>query len=68
MVPGPHKFATVPQVTGRLCIGCGNCQYACPVTPQAIRIEPVKKQSRAADPSLLPKNKDAGKVPSSIPF
>ncbi|MBO5722492.1 MAG: 4Fe-4S binding protein [Lentisphaeria bacterium] len=68
MVPGTHKFATVPQVMGKLCIGCGNCQYACPVTPQAIRIVPVKKQSKAADPSEVRKSEEVKKVPSSIPF
>lgn len=68
MVPGPHKTATVPQVTADLCIGCGNCQYACPVTPQAIIIKAVKFQSKAVAPEVYYKKEEIKKAPSSIPF
>ena len=68
MVPGPHKSATVPQVTAELCIGCGNCQYACPVTPQAIIVKAVNKQDKATDPEVYYKKEEVKKAPSSIPF
>ncbi|MBE6367250.1 MAG: 4Fe-4S dicluster domain-containing protein [Lentisphaerae bacterium] len=69
MVPGPHEFATVPQVIGDLCIGCGNCQYACPVKPQeAIRIKPLARQTQAADPAEYRKKEQIKTPPSTIPF
>ena len=68
MVPGPHKTATIPQVTGELCIGCGNCQYACPVTPQAIIVKAVSKQTRATAPEVYYKKEKVQKAPSNIPF
>ncbi|MBE6380895.1 MAG: 4Fe-4S dicluster domain-containing protein [Lentisphaerae bacterium] len=48
MIPGP-KGATIPSVNQDLCIGCGNCEYACPVTPKAIRVKGLKKHTQAAD-------------------
>lgn len=68
MVAGPHKFASVPKVIADLCIGCGNCQYACPVTPQAIEIKAVAKQTKAADPAIYRQKEEVKKAPSSIPF
>ena len=68
MVPGPHKSATVPRITAELCIGCGNCQYACPVTPQAIIIKAVNKQEKAVSPEVYYKKETIKKAPSSIPF
>ena len=68
MVPGPHDNATIPQVTGELCIGCGNCQYACPVTPQAIIVKAVSNQSKAVAPDVYYKKEEVKKAPSSIPF
>ena len=68
MVAGPHEHALVPQVITDLCIGCGNCQYACPVSPQAIIVEAVKQQTQAADPAEYHKNSEVKTAPDSIPF
>ncbi len=68
MVPGPHKMATIPQVTAELCIGCGNCQYACPVTPQAIVVQAVTRQNQAVSPEVYYQKETVKKAPSSIPF
>lgn len=41
----------IPQLTAELCIGCGSCEYPCPVRPvKAIRVFPVPIQVEAADP------------------
>ena len=68
MVPGPQQGATIPKVTAELCIGCGNCQYACPVTPQAIVVNAVNKQEKAVSPEVYYKKETIKKAPSSIPF
>ena len=68
MVAGPRKSATIPQVTGELCIGCGNCQYACPVTPQAIEVKAADKQSKAVAPEVYYKKESVKQAPSTIPF
>lgn len=42
---------TIPEVTPELCIGCGGCEYICPVKPQqAVEISGVTEQTAAADP------------------
>ena len=48
---GSHQGVRIPKLTPELCIGCGSCEYACPVRPQrAIVVRPVPIQVRAADP------------------
>lgn len=43
---------TIPKVTPELCVGCGGCEYVCPVRPQrAVVINGVLKQETAADPA-----------------
>lgn len=39
-----RKNGTPRPVKKDLCIGCGACLKACPASPSAIRIEPLKKQ------------------------
>ena len=44
---------TIPQVIADLCIGCGCCQYICPVMDEAgkaVMIYGATEQTRAADP------------------
>lgn len=49
MTSGP-KLAQIPKLIPSLCIGCGSCEYACPVRPTpAIRVHAVT-QCLAEDP------------------
>ena len=51
MVPGPNG-AQIPALTEELCIGCGNCEYACPVRPErAIVVRGVRTQVLTTDPA-----------------
>ncbi|MDF9832764.1 ferredoxin [Ereboglobus sp. PH5-5] len=43
----PGHADAVPVVDPRYCIGCGACQYACPVTPKAIVISGIAKHETA---------------------
>lgn len=46
---GPGR--RVPSLNPALCIGCGSCEYPCPVRPlRAMRVMPVAIQVRADDP------------------
>lgn len=43
---------TIPEVTSELCIGCGGCEYICPVRPErAVVITGAAEQTTAADPA-----------------
>jgi polyferredoxin len=43
---------TIPKVTPELCVGCGGCEYICPVRPQrAVIVNGLRKQEVAADPA-----------------
>ncbi len=49
MVPYGNEGLTIPEVHPELCIGCGGCEYICPVRPlRAVRVDGVAYQSRAA--------------------
>lgn len=37
----------LPHVNPALCIGCGICQHACPVSPEAIRVEGLTEHETA---------------------
>jgi len=50
MVPfgKPGSLLTLPEVETELCIGCGACEYICPVTPyRAIYVKGLAKQGEA---------------------
>ncbi|MEG1615703.1 MAG: 4Fe-4S dicluster domain-containing protein [Bacteroidales bacterium] len=50
MVPYENGL-TIPTLDQRLCIGCGGCEFICPIRPyQAIYVEGLELQSRAASP------------------
>jgi len=38
MVPYRNNLH-IPEVNTQICVGCGACEYACPVEPKAIYIE-----------------------------
>ena len=47
MVPW-EKNLTIPEVDTELCIGCGGCEYICPVRPQrAIVVDGLPVHARA---------------------
>ncbi|MBE6385280.1 MAG: 4Fe-4S dicluster domain-containing protein [Lentisphaerae bacterium] len=51
MVPYKNGL-TIPKVTPELCVGCGGCEYICPVRPQqAVIVNGLRKQEVAADPA-----------------
>jgi len=39
------------RINPQLCIGCGSCEYVCPVTPKAVRMQP--RATRITSPSAL---------------
>lgn len=46
--PGDGTVSSIPKVTPELCIGCGGCEYVCPVTPEkAIIVKPLAVHGRA---------------------
>jgi formate hydrogenlyase subunit 6/NADH:ubiquinone oxidoreductase subunit I len=47
----PYKDGlTIPEVTPDICVGCGGCEYICPVLPKAIFVEgnAVQKEAKVA--------------------
>ena len=46
----PYKNTTIPKVNENFCIGCGACQYICPIQPvKAIVVEGVANQQRVEE-------------------
>ncbi len=47
----PHKNGPdIPKVIEGICVGCGACEYMCPVTPKAIYVEGSETHGRAGNP------------------
>lgn len=63
---------TIPHVITELCIGCGSCEYICPVVGEkAVRVSGVAVQEAAADPAeVLKKRREssAGEAVGDFPF
>ncbi len=60
---------TVPKVLPELCIGCGSCQYICPVRPlQAMRVTGEAVQTVAADPESVLKKDTVKARTAEFPF
>jgi ferredoxin len=50
------------RINPQLCTGCGSCEYICPVTPKAVRMQPrTAIPTPSADYSKLPPEK--GELP-----
>lgn len=46
------------RVNPQLCTGCGTCEYVCPVTPKAVRMQPrTTPQLPSANPAEIPSRK-----------
>ena len=71
MVPY-RDHLTIPQVVEELCIGCGCCQYICPVSGaegKAVMVHGVAEQTRAADPHrVLEKTETEQPETEEFPF
>jgi len=51
MVPYGQDDLTIPEINPDICVGCGACEYACPVTPEkAIFVIPHNIHQVAAKP------------------
>jgi ferredoxin len=61
--PRKGLVLSIPKIAPELCIGCGGCEYVCPVTPdKAIQVRPLAVHGRAEpfrEKPLAPKG-DAG--------
>ena len=59
---------TIPKVIPELCVGCGGCEYICPVRPQrAVEIRGVARQVLTVDPEkfrLKSEKKNPPKAPA----
>ncbi len=61
----------IPVLQNQYCIGCGACQSACPVKPEAIRVAPLAVHSLAYDPRVgddVKKEKGNRSEDSGFPF
>ena len=59
---------TIPKVTPELCIGCGGCEFICPVRPlRAVEVSGVEQQSLTVDPAVLEAAEQKKNPPASAP-
>jgi ferredoxin len=58
----PDALKLIPgvgiRINQQLCNGCGSCEYVCPVTPKAVRLQPrTTTQTPSDDHTELPSEK-----------
>ena len=59
---------TIPRVTPELCIGCGGCEFICPVRPlRAVEVSGVVRQSMTVDPERFEAGKQKKSTPAPAP-
>ena len=58
---------TIPEVTPEICIGCGGCEYICPVRPlRAVEVRGLEKQSLIPEhEKMRPKEPEVKKAPQA---
>ncbi len=68
MTPPPDGGMDLPRINQNLCIGCGACQFACPVRPrQAVEVFALAVHARADEPEGKGERKDID-ASGAIPF
>ncbi|MBI5727961.1 MAG: 4Fe-4S binding protein, partial [Ignavibacteriales bacterium] len=64
----PYNKLKLPEIKEKICIGCGACEYACPVKPyKAIYVEGNRVHCTAESPSKENATQKEA-VPEEFPF
>lgn len=58
VIPYKKKGLFAPIVDQAVCVGCGACEYACPVNPKAIYVEGLVIQSIARKKEIMPPSRE----------
>jgi ferredoxin len=63
----PYKgLLTIPEITPEICVGCGGCEYICPVTPYKAIVVDGHTEHQVAQ---LPKEEELDSKPlDDFPF
>lgn len=67
MVPWKHGL-TIPKVDPELCIGCGGCEFICPVRPNKAIVVNGLIVHEKAKPVILGKENSVRKMEEEFPF